>query len=253
LFRKVITDPGSEAPRRESGRAKHQLAYLLQKLGRNSVAEILYAQALADLEKCPKEQHDNRWHGALANLLRDWADLLSRSPERLEKARELLDRAMAIHSFHGRRLQIAYCLDTAARIALTGRRYSEAIQNAVDSANLFEILKGWRGWGETMKVLFDCLAETRETARMHSLADLAIDKLGGSNLPQQQRDRLHRAFTYEKANANWIAGRLVEARSELEKLGLGTPDGARGELDPEFESEAKRLWRFLDLSPQTSG
>jgi hypothetical protein len=99
-------------------------------------------------------------------------------------------------------------------------------------------------------VLFDCLAETRETARMHSLADLAIDKLQNSNLPQEQRDRLHRAFTYEKANANWIAGRLAEARSELEKLGMGT-DATKADLDPEFEPELKRLWRFLALTPQS--
>jgi tetratricopeptide (TPR) repeat protein len=248
-FRKVISEPGTEAPLRESGRAKHELGYLLQSLGKTSVAEMLYVQALADLEKCPEPQHDYRWHGTLGRLLRDWADLLSQSPERLDKARDLLDRAMAIHSFHGRRLQIAYCLDTAARIALTGGRISEAIENAVDSANLFEIQKNWRGWGEATKILFDCLAETRETERMHSLADLAIDKLQNSNLPQDQRDRLRRAFTYEKANANWIAGRLAEARSELEKLGLGA-DGAKVELDPEFETEVKRLWRFLALAPQ---
>ncbi len=249
-FRKVISDPGTEAPLRESGRAKHELGYLQQSLGKANVAELLYGQALADLEKCSPEQHDYRWHGALGRLLRDWADLLASSPERLDKACELLDRAMAIHSFHGRRFQIAYCLDTAARIALTGGRFSEAIQNAVDSANLFEVLKNWRGWGEAMKVLFDCLAETRETARMHSVADLAIDKLQGSNLPVEHRDRLRRAFTYEKANANWIAGRLAEARSELEKLGMGSTDGAKVELDPEFETELRRLWRFLALAPQ---
>jgi hypothetical protein len=248
-FRKVISDPGTEAPLRESGRAKHEFGYLLQSVGKINVAEMLYGQALADLEKCPPDQHDYRWHGTLGRLLRDWADLLAPSPERLDKARELLDRAMAIHSFHGRRLQIAFCLDTAARIALTGRRFSEAIENAVDSANLFEVLKSWRGWGEAMKVLFDCLAETRETARMHSLADLAIDKLQNSNLPEEHRDRLRRAFIYEKANANWIAGRLAEARSELEKLGLGSTDGAKVELDPEFETELKRLWRFLALAP----
>ena len=101
-----------------------------------------------------------------------------------------------------------------------------------------------------MKVLFDCLAETRETTRMHSLADLAIDKLQSSNLPEDQRHRLRRAFTYEKANANWIAGKLAEARSELEKLGLGAADGGKVELDPEFEPEVKRLWRFLALAPQ---
>jgi tetratricopeptide (TPR) repeat protein len=249
-FRQVISDPGDEAPLRESGRAKHELGYLLQSLRKTSVAEMLYGQALADLEKCPENQHDYRWHGTLARLLRDWAHLLAPMPERLEQARDLLYRAMAIHSFHGRRLQIAYCLDTAARIALTGRRYSEAIDNAVDSANLFEILDNWRGWAEAMKVLFDCLAETRETVRMLSLADLAIDKLQTSNLPRDEHDRLRHAFVFEKANANWIAGKLAEARSELEKLGLGSADSSKLEFDAEFEPELRRLWRFLALTPQ---
>ncbi len=249
-FRKVISDPGTDAPLRESGRAKHELGYLLQTLGKISVAEMLYVQALADLEKCPQEQHDYRWNAALGSLLRDGADLLSQEPARLGQAQQLLDRAMAIHSFHGRRLQIAYCLDTAARIALTAGRYSDAVDNAVDGANLFEVLLNWRGWGEAMKVLFDCLAETRETVRMHSLADLAIDKLQNSNLPEDQRARLRRVFTYEKANANWIAGKLAEARSELEKLGQGSTDAVKTEVDPEFETEIKRLWRFLSLTPQ---
>ncbi len=100
-----------------------------------------------------------------------------------------------------------------------------------------------------MMVLFDCLAETRETARMHSLAELAIDKLERSNLLQKQRDGLRRAFTYEKANANWIAGKLAEARSELEKLGMGSSDGSK-DLDPEFETKLRRLWRFLALTSQ---
>lgn len=260
-FRKAISEPGTEAPLRESGRAKHEFGYLMQSVGKTGVAEMLYGQALTDLENFPEDQQRNgrpfdragdfRWHGTLGRLLRDWADLLSQSPDRLDKARELLGRAMGIHSFHGRRLQIAYCLSTAARIALTGRRFSEAIENAVDSANLFEVLKNWWGWGEAMKVLFDCLAETRETDRMHSLADLAIDKLHSSTLPQKESDRLRRAFTYEKANANWIAGKLAEARSELEKLGMGGRDGAKAELDPEFETELRRLWRFLALSGQS--
>jgi hypothetical protein len=249
-FREVISHPGTEAPERESGRAKHEFGYLMQTLGKAGVAEMLYGQALADLEKCKPEYHDYRWHDAIGRLLRDWADLLSRSPDRLDTARGYLDRAMAIHSFHGRRLQIAYCLNTTARIALTGGRYSEAIVNAVDAANLFELLKNWSGWGEALKILFDSLAETRQPARMHSLADLAIDKLEGSNLAEEQRHRLRRFFTYEKANANWIAGRLAEARSELEKLGMGASDGTRPDLDPEFETEVKRLWNFLALGAQ---
>jgi hypothetical protein len=249
-FQLVISNPGDEAPLRESGRAKHELGYLLQSLRKTSAAETLYERALADLEKCPENQHDYRWHDALARLLRDWAHLLATMPERLGQAQDLLYRAMAIHSFHGRRLQIAYCLETAALIALTGHEYSKAIENAVDSANLFEKLNNWRGWAEAMKVLFDCLAETRETTRMHSLADLAIDKLETSKLPPDEHDRLRHAFIFEKANANWIAGKLAEARSELEKLGLGSADPSKLEFDPQFEPELKRLWRFLALGPQ---
>ena len=251
-FRRVISDPGTEAPLRESGRAKHELGYLLQSLGKLSVAEMLYGQSLADLEKCPQGQHDYRWHGTLGSLLRDWADLLAQDSERLAQSSQLLCRAMAIHSFHGRRLQIAYALDTASRIALTGRRFREAIDNAVDSANLFEKLNNWRGWGEAMKILFDCLAETRETDRMISLAELAMDKLRLSNLPQDQRHRLRLAFTFEKANAYWIAGNLAEARSELDKLGLGAKaDEPKVELDPEFEPEVRRLWNFIALHPES--
>jgi hypothetical protein len=53
-LRKVINDPGNEAPLRESGRAKHELGYLLKTLGKTSLAEMLYGQALAELEKCPR-------------------------------------------------------------------------------------------------------------------------------------------------------------------------------------------------------
>lgn len=247
-FRKVMMNPGTEAPAREAGRARLELAYLLKNAGKTGVAERLYAQALENLESCPREQHDSRWHGALGRLLRDWADLLATSPDRLDKASELLRRAMAIHSFRGRRLQIAYSLDTAARIALTGRRFNEAIAHAIESANLFEDLHIWRGWGEAIKLLFDCLAETRDAASMLGLAELAINKLQASNLPDDQRERLRLAFIYEKANAHWISGRLVDARSELEKLGQGAiPDSAGANLDPEFEYEVKRMWKFLSL------
>jgi len=249
-FRKVMTNPGTEAPAREAGRARLELAYMLKSAGKTGVAERLYAQALENLEACPKEQHDSRWHGALGRLLRDWADLLATSPYRLYKASELLKRAMAIHSFRGRRLQIAYSLDSAARIALSGRRFNEAIDRAVESANLFEEQHIWRGWGEAIKLLFDCLAETSNATSMLSLAELAIDKLQASNLPDDQRERLRMAFTYEKAHAHWIAGKLADARSELEKLGQGgTSDTARMNLDPEFANEVKRMGQFLSLYP----
>jgi len=249
-LREVITHPGTEAPQRESGRAKHELGYLLQKAGKTGVAEMLYGQALAELEQCPAEGHDHRWHGAIGRLLRDWAHLLACSPDRLQDARAFLARAIAIHSFHGRRLEIAYCLDTAARIALTDRSLNKAIENAVDAANLFELLNNWRGWGEAMRILFDCLSETREAARMRSLADLGINKLQGSNLKEKDRASLHRFLTYEKANANWIAGHLAEAKSELENLGVGAAAGAKAKLDPEFEPEVRRLWNFLTVGPQ---
>jgi tetratricopeptide (TPR) repeat protein len=243
-YRRVIADPDSTL--REVGRAKHELGYLLQGMGKTGVAEMLYAQALADLEATPQEIHDSRWHTAIGNLMRDWADLLSRRPDQLDRAQELLRRAMAIHSFHGRELQIAYTLDTAARIALTGQRYNEAIEHAMETANQFEKFENWRGWGEAMKVLFDCLGETRDTARMLSVADLALSKLHHSNLPEAKRARLRLAFTFQKAKANWICGDLKAAHQQLEELGCGNGDGGLGtEIDPEFELEVQRLWKFL--------
>jgi hypothetical protein len=153
---------------------------------------------------------------------------------------------MAIHSFHGRRLQIAYDLSTAARIALTGRRHVEAVDRAMEAANLFEEFDNWRGWGEAVKLLFDCFAETGETARMLSLATLAADKLQASNLPEEQREQLRMAFTYEKAKAHWLAGKLKEAGAELKALGMDPKsDDAKVSIDPAFEHEVKRLWKFL--------
>ena len=249
-LREVITNPGTEAPERESGRAKHELGYLLKKAGKNGVAEMLFGQALSQLGQSPQKARDYRWHGAMGRLLRDWADLLASSPDRLDKAREYLSRAMAIHSFHGRRLQIAYCLNTAARIDLADQRFSEAIENAVDAANLFELLDNWRGWGEAMKTLFNCLAETRQTARMQSLAELGMSKLRGSNLKEKDRNNLHRFLTYEKANGYWIAGDLAKAQAELENLGMGVAGDTKVELDSDFEIEVNRLWAFLAVGPQ---
>jgi hypothetical protein len=63
---------------------------------------------------------------------------------------------------------------------------------------------------------------------------------------------MRQVFIYEKANANWIAGRLAEARSELEKLGCSaTPQGFQENIDPDFEDEVKRLWNFLAIVPNS--
>ena len=109
---------------RETGRAKHQIAYLMQDRGQGDTAETLFRLALADLEA--STERDSRWYFALPAVLRDWADLLSDLPERLERASHLLHRAKAIQAFHGLRLELAYSTATSARIALTeGRKQSD--------------------------------------------------------------------------------------------------------------------------------
>jgi len=241
-YRQVMDAPGDEAPLRDTGRGKHELGYLLSCAGNAGAAEILYRLALEDLERSPS--HDTRWHGTLGKVLRDWADLLSGRTERLDEARGLLQRAMAIHAFHGCGLEIAYGTTTAAQIAHTACRHAEAIELAVDAANRFEQFRNWRGWKTAMRVLFRVLAETRETGRMLGVAELAMEKVRGATLSEDQRDAMLFEFAYVKAEAHWIAGKLTEAKDELRALRLAMPvDGVESDLLQQIE----RMERFLAI------
>jgi CHAT domain len=230
---------------RETGRAKHEIAYLMHYRGQKETAEMLYTLALADLEA--STERDSRWYFALASVLRDWADLLSADPDRLEEASRLLRRATAIQAFHGLRLELAYSTATAARIALASERYTKAIDHAVDAANRFVQCDNWRGWSGALHILFDSLAETRETARMLSLANMAKEKLQFSNLPDDQREVQRQALAFQRARAHWIAGELAEARAELESI-----HEAAAKKQEKPDAQVQRLYEFLRLSTEAT-
>jgi hypothetical protein len=241
--------PEGEATLRESGSAKHEMAYALHARGQTEKAEVLLRGALADIEASGKDssaQQDVRWYTALATTLRDWADLLADEPERLEEATPLLQRAKAIQAFHGMRVALAYSTTTEARLALAGARYTQAIDLAVEAANRFVRCNNWRGWFEAHRILFDSLAETRETARMMSVAKLAREKLQLSNLPEARREEHREDLAFQRARAHWIAGELAEAREELQEL-REAQIAMQKKLDPKVE----RLYEYLDLSPAT--
>jgi hypothetical protein len=241
--------PEGEATLRDSGSAKHEMAYALHARGQTEKAEVLLRGALADIEASGKDssaQQDVRWYTALATTLRDWADLLADEPERLEEATPLLQRAKAIQAFHGMRVALAYSTTTEARLALAGARYTQAIDLAVEAANRFVRCNNWRGWFEAHRILFDSLAETRETARMMSVAKLAREKLQLSNLPEARREEHREDLAFQRARAHWIAGELAEAREELQEL-REAQIAMQKKLDPKVE----RLYEYLDLSPAT--
>jgi hypothetical protein len=243
----AIHTPDNDATRRETGRAKHEMAYALQERGQTEKAEMLLRGALADIEASgqdPNVQRDLRWYTGLSTTLRDWADLLADSPERREEALRLLQRAKTIQAFHGMRVALAYSTTTAARLALAASRYTQAIDLAVDAANRFVSCNNWRGWFEALHILFDSLAETRETARMMSLAHLAQEKLQLSNLPEDRREEHLQDLAFQRARAHWIAGELAEAREELQVL-RETRAAKQKPPDPSVD----RLFDFLNLSP----
>ena len=227
---------------RETGRAKHEIAYVTQCRGQRDTAEMLFRLALADLEA--STERDSRWYFALSSVLRDWADLLSEFPQRLEEASRMLHRAKAIQAYHGLRLELAYSTATAARIALSGGAYTKAIDQAVDAANRFVQCENWRGWSEALSILFDSLAETRETARMLALANLAKEKLQLSNLPEDQRELQRQGLAFQRARAHWLAGELAEARAELASI---TKAAMAKQKRP--APEVERLYEFLRISP----
>jgi hypothetical protein len=242
FLRASLSEAARDGNLRDSGRARHELGYLMQTQGRVSAAEALYRAALGDLERSP--QRDRRWHGALGRVLRDWADLIGRDPARLDEAANVLVRALAIQTFHGRPLEVAYSMVTWAKLALADARYSTAIETAVDAANRFEECINWRGWSAAIEILLDTLAETRETVRMLSVIDLAVGKIDRSNVHDVQRDRIQQAFRIQRARAHWIAGDFCELRKALDQLG----PASSGDLEKNGPSEeVERMRRFLAM------
>ncbi len=247
----AIHVPQGEATLRETGRAIHEMAYAHQGRGQSDKAETMMRRALADIEASgqdPSVQRDLRWYTGLATTLRDWADLLAERPERRSEAYELLERAKTIQGFHGMRVALAYSTTTAARLALAGSRYTEAISLAVDAANRFVRCNNWRGWFEAHRILFDSLAETRETARMIGIAKLATEKLQISNLSEARREEHREELAFQRARAHWIAGELAEAREELEMLREAL---AAKEKKP--DPNVEMLYDYLNLSPAARG
>jgi hypothetical protein len=103
----------------------------------------------------------------------------------------------------------------------------------------------WRGWSEALEILFDSLAETRETTRMLSIANLAKEKLQLSNLPEEQRELQRQALAFQRARAHWIAGELPQARAELESMRTAAATKNK-KTDPQVD----RLYEFLRLSSE---
>jgi tetratricopeptide (TPR) repeat protein len=231
---------------RDWARAKLELGYLLQGRGETEAADLAYLAAAQALERTPEKSsaqprlfRDSRWHSALGRALRDRAELLSSDPNRLLEASDLLRRALAIHAYHGRTLQVAYCRTAGARIDLASGRFADGVRRAMDAANDFESLKNWRAWAKAIEVLLDILAETRETSRMIALADLALDKIGGSNLPQKQKEDQTYTFNLKIAEALFTAGDIKAARTKMKEL--------QGQPPAKLKAEADRLRRFLAI------
>jgi hypothetical protein len=199
----------------------------------------MYRAALEDLRQANCHPSDQRWHSALARVHRDWADLLSASPERTEEASNLLQQAVAIHAFQGRRSQLAYCHTTAARIAFSAKCYIEAAQTAMDAANIFEHCQNWRGWTEPLEILLLTLAEMRDAVRMQAVTELAVQKIAKSNLPPDKKSMETARLRFRKAEALWIAGNLDEARHELSSL---------SDISFGLQNDFERLKAFLRIA-----
>jgi hypothetical protein len=248
FYRLAMNQPTATSSLRERARGKHELGYLLQDQGQPGTAEAFYRLAIADLDACDDAaegtRHDSRWNFAMSAVLRDLADLLSERADRLDEASALLQRAMTIQAFRGMNLQLAYSETTAARIALTGCHHTSAIDHALRAANRMEECANWFGWGQALSILFDSLAETRETARMISLANIANEKIRASNLSAENIAKLERTFKFAKAKAHWIAGELTEARDELEDIHKESDENEKGAMDREID----RLLTFLRVT-----
>jgi hypothetical protein len=242
-YKQSLSEATKAKNKRDIGRASLELGYMLQCRDEIAAAEQLYRVALENLEQAT--DRDSRWHSALGRVLRDTADLLATEPPRLNEASALLKRGIAIHSYHGRKLQIAYSQTTAARIALTAGNYEEAINQAVDSANSFQQCDVWRGWHDPVLILLDALMYTGQTERMMAVADLAIAKIGKTNQPKERMKEAQNKFAYKKAEALWAAGHIREAGAALD--GLNDLIASGDLTDEKLKAQIQRLSLFLDV------
>ena len=217
---------------RDWARAKLELGYLLQSRGETEAADLAYLAAAQALERTPEESS----HSLASSATRAGTPLWdvrceiapNSSPATLIASwrRPICSkRALAIHAYHGRTLQVAYCRTAAAGIDLASGRFADGIRRAMDAANDFESLKNWRAWAKAIEVLLDILAETRETTRMIALADFAHRKnrqfepapkaKGRPYLHFQSEDSRSplRCWRYQgRANENGrITGRLLQS------------------------------------------
>ena len=245
-YRQALNEAIQDSNLRDVARAKLELGYLLQSRGEIDAADLQYRAAAQALERTPEKSpkqprflRDSRWHSALGRSLRDRAELLSGDTNRLTEAVDLLKQALVIHSYHGRRLQIAYCRLAAARIALATERFADGVLSAMDAANDFEALENWRAWAKAIELLLDILAKTHQTARMIGVADLAIEKIVDSNLLRRQKEDQENVFNLKIAQALFDAGDMKAARTKMEAVGAPS--------SPRLRAEADRLRKFLGI------
>ena len=247
-YRQAADEAIKDENPRDLARAKLELGYLLQSRGEIEAADLAYLAAAQAVERTkekspqqPRFLRDSRWHSALGRALRDRAELLSADCNRLAEAADLLKRALAIHSYHGRTSQVAYCCTAAARIDLATGRFADGVLRAMDAANDFEALGNWRAWAKAIEVLLDILAETRETTRMIGVANLAIEKIAKSNLAPKQKEDQTNTFNLKIAEALFAAGDIKAAGTKMETLGTLS--------SPKLKVEADRLRKFLAIRP----
>jgi len=193
---------------RDLGRVGLELGYLAYELGDHAQAERLYLESIGHLEraKVDPERMDPLWASALGRGLRNYAQLLTEDPDRVDEAEPLLRRALAIHTMDGRWSQVAAALRTRGWLAMSRERWDEAEADFHAAAGVLFNSGNWVGWIEAVTEL-----ATLAGRRGHIEQALAILKAAYSQIEGNEAHKIQRGIVaLQTAQLFWVCGRIED-------------------------------------------
>jgi tetratricopeptide (TPR) repeat protein len=220
---RAIADAASDPV--ERARAQIELAGIAAETADRGLADSLYREGIAALERVEDRLDDAKWSSALGRALRDLAAMHAEDEACRADCETLVRRALVIHCLDGRFGQVGSALKTRGSLERARGRWDQAEAAFAAAAGSFERSRNLGGWAAAIAELSDLAFRMGHYERALALIGrvrtrLAVSPLSGA--PMQGR------LAALEARVQWRLGALEEVRTACaEALRLLPLDRAR--------------------------
>jgi len=202
----------------ERARAQIELAGVAAEMSDPSLAEGLYAEAIATLDDVKDRVDDPRWHSALGRSLHDLGAMHAEDPARWTDCDSLVRRALVIHNLDGRFGQVGHALKTRGILERARGRWDQAESAFAAAASSFDRSRNLRGWASAIAELSELAFRMEHYERALVLIRRARAR---NDVSSAAGGALQGRLAFLEARAQWRLGALEEVRSacdEAERL-----------------------------------